>query len=200
MKGRNIFLLDLISNSLGAMLLIFLLLISRHFDRPPTRIDDTLLIAAVSDREAADIAIWVKPPGADAAVRYGAEIAGLQWNEAAGRWRPSRVAIDDMSMTDFLVSAKYLGAAGGSGAAVAIPKPAVGCWQFGAWYEDNSDLLTPAPVEAGLRLEVWLDGPLRPDGERTEFRAAQVSAPTADSRHCVAVTAAGADGDSACCR
>lgn len=200
MKGRNVFLLDLISNSLGAMLLIFLLLISRHFDRPPTRVDDTLFIAAESDREAAEIAIWVLPPGADAAVWYGPEIAGLQWNEAAGRWRPARVAVDDMSMTDFLLSAKYLGAMAGGGAAVGIPRPAVGCWQFGAWYEDNTNLLTPAPVETGLRLEVWLGGPLRPESESEVFRSASFTAPTADSRHCVAVSADGATGDSECCR
>lgn len=200
MKGRNVFLLDLISNSLGAVLLIFLLLISRHFDRPPTRIDDTLFIAAASAREQAEIAIWVQPPGADAPVWYGKDIAGLQWSEAAGAWRPARVAVDDMSMTDFLGSAKYLAAVGGGGAAVAIPKPAVGCWRFGAWYEDNTQLLTPAPVEAEITLDVWLDGPMRPKEGSKAYRTTQFSAPTSDSRHCIAIAGDGAPGEATCCQ
>jgi len=207
-KGRSVFLLDLISNSLGAVLLLFLLLISRHFERPPPRVEGTLLVIAEASREGARIGLWAQPPGERERRLFTDEITGLTWDPETGRYRPLAAGPGGPPLDAFGLAAKFLRAAeptgettaiAPAGAGVIVPRPAKGCWIFGPFYEDTPSLARQQAIETKVDFRVWFRGLLqREDGGHptagTRFRA-----PTSQTRHCVEITESGAVGASGCC-
>jgi len=212
-KGRSVFLLDLISNSLGAVLLLFLLLISRHFERPPPRVEGTLLVFAEAARPDARIGLWATPPGSDGERLFTDALTGLAWNPDTGRYRAASDGPAGMTLDTFGQVAKFLRVpaepdAGEeaeadltrpSGAALLVPRPAKGCWVFGPYYEDTPALDDPEPVDTEIRLTVWFHGLLRRSGGTEGAPPRLFRAPTSQSRHCVEITEDGANPQSGCC-
>jgi len=210
-KGRSVFLLDLISNSLGAVLLLFLLLISRHFERPPPRVEGTLLVMAEAAREDARIGVWAEPPGERGRRLFTEDITGLVWNSETGRYRPLEAGPQGPPLDAFGAAAKFLrspedkkesesGAAVRAGAGVIVPRPAKGCWIFGPFYEDTPSLAKERAIDTEIRLKVWFRGLLQPEGAEGAAAKTRFRAPTSQTRHCVEVTDSGAVGSSGCCR
>lgn len=209
-KGRSVFLLDLISNSLGAVLLLFLLLISRHFERPPPRVEGTLLVMAEADRSDARIGVWAEPPGERGRRLFTKDLTGLVWNAEAGRYRPLDTGLQGPPLDAFGAAVKFLRAPESgdesersgripAGAGVIVPRPAKGCWIFGPFYEDTPSLARQQAIDTDIRLKVWFRGLLQPKGGDGTAAGTRFRAPTSQARHCVEVTESGAVGGSGCC-
>jgi len=217
-RGRGVFLLDLISNSLGAVLLLFLLLISRHFDRPPPRIEETLVVLAEAERSDARLGLWVEPPGRESPRLFTEEITGLEWRQAAGGYRRRSLPDAPASLDTYFQAAKFLRAPASAaeadaqadtmpaGAGMVVPRPATGCWVFAPYYEDSPGLLSGEPVETPVRVTVWLEGLLargRSGADNPQTRAPGENvfrAPTSQDRHCIEITESGVADEPACCR
>lgn len=209
-KGRSVFLLDLISNSLGAVLLLFLLLISRHFERPPPRVEGTLLVMAEAARADARLGLWAQPPGETEMRLFTEDMTGLVWDSETGRYRHLDDGPGSPALDIFGTAIKFLrspvgdvtGESAGrarAGAGVIVPRPAKGCWIFGPFYEDTPSLAKEQAIDTEVRLKVWFRGLLqREDGDGTAA-GTRFRAPTSQTRHCVEVTESGAVGGSGCC-
>jgi len=215
-KGRSVFLLDLISNSLGAVLLLFLLLISRHFERPPPRVEATLVVLAEAERGDARLGLWLEPPGAGDQRLFTEEISELDWRESAGGYRRTGTAESNrLSLDAYFRRVKFLrspmpdsGSAGESpaGAGFVVPEPATGCWVFAPYYEDSPGLLSGEAVETPVRMRVWFQGLLERSGTAGGSTPAAPSsaqvfrAPTSETRHCIEITEEGIAPETGCCR
>lgn len=217
-RGRGVFLLDLISNSLGAVLLLFLLLISRHFDRPPPRIEESLVVLAEAERPNARLGVWIEPPGRESPRLFTEEITGLEWRQAAGGYRRRSLSDAPVSLDTYFETVKFLRAPAGraetepeaetmpAGAGIVVPRPATGCWIFAPYYEDSPGLLSGEPVETPVRVKVWLEGLLArgqtgANGQQAGAeRENSFRAPTSQDRHCIEITEAGVADEPACCR
>ena len=168
-QGNKVFLLDVISNSLGAMLMIFFLVISRHYEKPTDRVLGTLLMMADGDRQRASVGLWVSPPGAND-VYFGDEIQLMKWDENRNRYyrearklAPQEVVNELPSESVFYRRPDVSGAApfptfGNATAAVLILDPQAGCWTFGPYYEDDPDTPFRPDIGTAVQLDTWFRG------------------------------------------
>lgn len=172
MKGAGVFVLDVISNTLGAMLLIFLLVAPKLLDRPLERREETLLVQARAADGQAVVRLWVQPPDsaerffcdpADPARRDAFELttvpqvfaraeegvdrtgAGGNENEEAGAGPPAAL---------WLRPAGPAGNRDRHACAILVRDPAPGCWSYGAVYSDHPQLEQATEIEVG----VWSSG------------------------------------------
>jgi hypothetical protein len=168
-ERSTVFLLDLISNSLGAMLLLFFVVVSKRAEPPPARSAETLTVTVTAGDPRAAVRFWVQPPGSERSY----------WCEPSA---PSRPDLADMDRDPLAFSAAEAdteaavslgGAVPGRSLArslwarpmaedgrldrhtctVLVHRPRLGEWRYRAYVADD-----PSLSGIQLAVEAWFAG------------------------------------------
>jgi len=169
-KGAGVFVLDVISNTLGAVLLIFLLVAPKLLDRPAERREDTLVVRVRAADGEAVVRLWLQPPGPpgsaeryfcnpnDPAKKDAFEMA--KHTRAFAQAEEGTESGEDEAVSTRPPAALWLRPVGtGSSSAlhscaILVRDPAPGCWSYGAVYADHLRLQAAADIE----VSAWLSG------------------------------------------
>lgn len=158
----RIFYLDLISNSLGAMLFIFVAVATQNQVRPTSRASGNLFVQVSASDAQAELGLWVRPPGDSAHVLFEDDIAALQ--PGLDAVSTEKYGLQGVSPHTFLRAvADRTGRSASphavSSALLKLHDPAPGCWEVGAYFIDHPSAMSGG-ITTRIDIEVWYRSPV----------------------------------------
>lgn len=175
--------LDLLCNGIGAMLLLFVLISTKHLVRPEIAERGILVIEAVSEAQDVQLGIWVKQ-GSTGKYLVNEEIVALNEKQRDVTVRQQAARLNDRAQTKnaFLMQVGS-GSAGlkSNSAVVAIVDPIRDCYRVGVFVGDRSGPPADWDRQTQVGLKIWFKSAI--EGQWSRLKSDSI--PTQSDPHYV---------------
>jgi hypothetical protein len=158
--------LDLLTNAMGAMLIVFVLVASKHFVRPQVPVVGLLVVEAVTPDTRATLGAWIRPRGEEALVEQ-------RIGELPSARNMRRLSKSEQSafreVTSAYVTTTRTSSDGPSPAiSIVALDPLEGCYEVGIFIKDHAQLAALRDEGVPVQVRVWFRGPVGPGWSDTD--------------------------------
>lgn len=165
--GARLAFLDLLTNAMGAMLIMFVLVSSKHFVRPEVPVAGLLVVEATSLDSGASLGAWLRPRGGATFVDEVVEsmpTARPRDDKASSRRQSGSTEI----LTAFLSSTSSAGSVKSSTVSMVAVDPIEGCYEVGIYLKDHAQIAMLRDEGVGVQVRIWFRGPVNEGWEESQ--------------------------------